>query len=98
MIAVNVARNPTDFDCKTCNARHCDDSNPAPFARWKIDGLIESTTCLLPMITAFSRECLRLYGHYKNGRLPYAGGLYNQPRRYLQAMETLDHGYQQARN
>lgn len=97
MIAVEVARNSKDFNCKTCSAKHCDSAGalpdsrgPAPIERWHIDGVISSTTCLLPMINDFSRECLRLYGHYKNGILLRAGGLYDQPRKYMQAMGVID--------
>jgi len=47
------------------------------------------------MITASSRELIRLYQHYKNGVLLQAGGILNQPQAYAQAMETLDqYGYE----
>ena len=49
------------------------------------------------MVTEFSRECLRLYGHYKNGVMIEAGGLYDQPRRYIEAMTVID-GYIQTSN
>ena len=97
MIAVEVARNRKDFNCATCSAKHCDSDlaqpdslGPAAFDRWHIDGVISSNTCLLPLITEFSRECLRLYAHYKNGVLLRAGGIYDQPRKYLQAMAVID--------
>ena len=70
--------------------RHCDESRPAPFPKWAIAGVIESTTCLLPMITERSMSFLRLYRHYKNGWLPYTGGLLDQPNIYLEAMEIID--------
>ena len=41
------------------------------------------------MITPQSRYLQRLYGHYKNRLLPYAGGLLNQPNYYLEAMELI---------
>jgi len=54
-----------------------------------IRGVIESRTCLLPMITPASRLLLRLYGHYKSRILPHAGGLLDQPHHYIEAMEIL---------
>lgn len=64
---------------------------------FEIPGVIVSRTCLLPMITPQSRYLLRLYGHYQNRLLPYAGGLLNQPNYYIEAMEQIasiagDHG------
>jgi hypothetical protein len=54
-----------------------------------IRGVIESRTCLLPMITQQSRYLLRMYTHYKNRLLPHAGGLLDQPHYYIDAMEIL---------
>ena len=97
MIAVEVARNPTGFDCGTCQHRNCDldgekpgSNGPAGFDRWEIPGVIRSDICLLPMVTGFSRECLTLHRHYKNGVLIQSGGLYDQPNAYIQAMSILD--------
>lgn len=94
---MEVARNPQQFDCATCAARHCDDAGempgsigPAPLARYEIPGVISSRTCLLPMVTPKSRECLRLYDHYKNGLLIESGGLYDQPNAYIEAMGLID--------
>lgn len=56
---------------------------------------LESRTCLLPMITPLSHQLMRLYNHYKNQLLPLAGGLYDQPAVYTEAMEIID--AQQAR-
>lgn len=69
---------------------------PAPFAIWIIDDpaggpipLLESDTCLLPRIDAGIWSLFRLYRHYKNGILLRAGGLANQPARYLEAMHLI---------
>lgn len=79
------------FQCKTCTwGRHCDESNPAPFRQWKIEGVIESATCLLPMVTSRSWLLLRLHGHYQNHILPFGGGLFDQPNAYIRAMEIID--------
>jgi len=85
------------FDCDKCSwGRHCDDDyrwptsrGPAPTELWIVKGVIESRTCLLPMITAASRGLLALYGHYKNGLLPLAGGVVDQPAAFLQAMDII---------
>lgn len=54
-----------------------------------IRGVIESRTCLLPMITPQSRFLLRMHEHYKHRILPYKGGLLDQPHYYAEAMEHL---------
>lgn len=51
---------------------------------------LESRTCLLPMIAPQSHQLMRLYNHYKNHLLPFAGGLYDQPAIYTEAMEIID--------
>lgn len=97
MIAVEVSKNQKSFDCATCPARHCDHDRknpgsigPASYDMWEVKGVIRSRVCLLPLVNDFSRECLQLYRHYKNGVLIHAGGLYDQPRRYVQAMGSID--------
>jgi hypothetical protein len=57
---------------------------------WVIPGVIESKTCLLPMITPQSMALIALYRHYQNRCLPYAGGLLDQPNAYTEAMQLLD--------
>jgi len=51
--------------------------------------VIESRTCLLPMITPQSRFLVRMYRHYKERILPFGGGLLDQPHLYAEAMEIL---------
>jgi hypothetical protein len=89
---VEVAFHREKFDCRACRwQRHCDERNPAPFPMFAIAEIgLESRTCLLPMITAASREWMRLYRHYKNHLLPLAGGVCDQPNAYLEAMEVID--------
>ena len=90
IIALEVEWNADLFQCATCSwGRHCDDANPAPFAKWAIVGVIESRTCLLPMITPQSRFFMRMYRHYKERILPFGGGLLDQPHLYAEAMEIL---------
>jgi hypothetical protein len=93
IIGLEVARNADLFRCETCTwGRHCDDTKPAPIAQWVIRGsfgTIESRTCFLPMITPQTHFLLRLFSHYKNAVLPYAGGLLDQPHFFAEAMEIL---------
>lgn len=64
---------------------------PHPLYNWReIPGVITSNVCLLPMITEKTREAMRLHIHYKNNILPCAGGLYDQPAWYIEAMELLE--------
>lgn len=91
-MAANVAAGkPKPFDCSACRwGRYCDDRNPAPFAQWVIPGVIESRTCLLPMVTPLSRQFIRLYRQYRRNIMPNAGGWDDQYHLYKQAMEVLD--------
>lgn len=51
---------------------------------------LESRTCLLPMIDDESRNMLQLFTHYKNGLLPFGGGLLDQPAAYCEAMAVVE--------
>jgi len=82
--------NPKDFDCDKCTHKQCDDTNPAGYDRWEIEGVIVSRVCLLPLIEEASRTYLSLYRHYKNGILIFGGGLLNQPNPYIEAMSIID--------
>lgn len=104
MIAIEVASNAGSFNCETCAHKNCDSDGsrlnsrgPGLPGQWEIKGVIKSDVCLLPMISDFSRECMRLYRHYKNGVLLRAGGLYDQPRAYIDAMGLID-GYNPTKN
>lgn len=85
-----MAHHAESFRCDTCAwGRHCDDSNPAPFAKWVIRGVIESKTCLLPMITPQTKFLLRMHDHYRGRVLPYDGGMLDQPHYYAEMMEWI---------
>jgi len=64
-----------------------------PFAKWCIDDVlgetIRSKECLRWLVTTQSIQFLRLFHHYKQGNLIWSGGLYEQPAKYLEAMEYL---------
>lgn len=51
---------------------------------------LESRTCLLPMITEDSRALMQLFTHYKNGFMPFAGGVYDQPAVFGEAMALIE--------
>lgn len=87
-----VAHNRESFNCQACRfQRHCDDRNPAPFPMFAIPEIgLESRTCLLPKVTEEARLMLDLYRHYKNGYLPLAGGIMNQPAAFMDAMAVID--------
>jgi hypothetical protein len=89
---VVVAHDREKFNCQACRwHKHCDETNPAPFPMFAIPEIgLESRTCLLPMVDEGSRELLRLYGHYKNGLLPFGGGILEQPALYDEAMAYID--------
>lgn len=94
---MQVQAHSGEFNCRKCPHKHCDDNyarpgskGPAPFAKWVIKDVIETRTCLLPMVTDQSWALLRLARHYRNHYLPFAGGLMEQPNLFLQAMEILD--------
>lgn len=87
-----VAHNRDKFNCQNCRfQRHCDDSNPAPFPVFVIPEIgLASRTCLLPMIEEGSRHLIAQYQHYKNGLLPYAGGMLDQPAAFSEAMNLIE--------
>lgn len=78
------------YNCETCQHKHCDSSNPAGYVKWGIPDIIESKTCLLPMVTNASSTYIKLYGHYKNSILPFKGGLLDQPNPFIEAMSVID--------
>lgn len=51
--------------------------------------IIESNTCLKPMVEPWALSLVQLYRHYKNSVLPFTGGLYDQPNYYLEAMDLI---------
>jgi len=45
------------------------------------------------MISSFSIQMIGLYWHYKNGILAFQGGVMDQPKIYLDAMQIIDSTY-----
>lgn len=55
-----------------------------------IPGVIESRICFLPMVSAASREWLRLHMDWKAGFLPWFGGSMEQPAAWREAMQLIE--------
>lgn len=55
----------------------------------KLPWIAETKTCILPMITELSGGYFRLYRSYKVGVLPLKGALFDQPEKYLKAMDLI---------
>lgn len=105
-------RTPDEYNCKTCIDRYCDTDRkmpgslgPASFPMFVVDDpaggvapLVESRTCLLPMIDARIWFLFRLYKHYENGVLYQAGGLMEQPSQYIELMEIIREALQHGRS
>ena len=87
-----------NFNCAQCRfGHHCDDAGampgsrgPAPYPIWTIAGVVESRVCLLPLVSAASREWLRLHADWKAGFLPFAGGAMEQPAAYREAIMLVE--------
>ena len=65
---------------------------PDALSYWvTVPGAIEfrSRICPLPMPTRSTIELMRLHGFYRDRVLPFAGGLYDQPYIYSQAMQMI---------
>ena len=92
-MAVEIRKNIKDFNCQTCTAKHCDrfpDSiGPANYPIFELDGE-KWNECPLPFVDDFSVHLIGLYSHYKNGLLPFGGGLYDHPKVFLDAMSIIE--------
>ncbi len=83
-----VACEPQNYPCGECA---CDENGRSPHDTWTIPGVLErSPVCPARLITERSRFFLELHRHYKNGVLPIAGGLLDQPYAYMRAMTIIE--------
>ncbi len=94
-MAATVALHPKDFNCKNCQwGRHCDETNPHSYDAFKItlyeDIIYEGRVCPKGSIRPFERQMLALHTHYKNGLLPFSGGLLDQPHIFSEAMLIIE--------
>jgi hypothetical protein len=62
----------------------------AGFERWEIKGKWKSRICPRRLITPESRDWIQLFSTYKAGHLLVAGGIYDQPALYINAMTTIE--------
>jgi hypothetical protein len=92
-MAVAVATDPKAFPCETCRCRN----GVSEFDRWKVPDMVPGTfaieptnRCFRQLVTPAAWHFLELYKHYKNGLLPLAGGLLEQPAIYYKAMTIID--------
>jgi len=89
-----VAKEPGKYPCGRCGCTP--EGRDQDGGRWKIFGgdptapEIVSEICPRRLLTHRTLEFMRLYGHYKRGVLPVAGGLLDQPAAYCDAMATLE--------
>lgn len=92
---MNVSRSAEGFNCATCHHKHCDETNPGPPGMIEIRGVIKTNICLLPMVTPESWELVRLHGHYAKGRVPFSGGVLEQPAAFVRAVEVIEDAIRQ---
>jgi len=99
-MAIEIMKAPEQFKCKTCRERYCDAERRlpgslgrAPIPLWVVADpaggdipLIESDTCLLPMVDESTWYLFRLHKLFEKGVLYQTGGLMDQPNRYIEAM------------
>lgn len=56
---------------------------------WELNG-IKYDSCPRYLITGYSSYLLQLFAHYRRGILPFGGGLFDQPNRYVEAMYLIE--------
>lgn len=62
--------------------------------KWVIEDVLgetfRSNVCPRFLVSDKSMSLLLLHQHYRNAILPYAGGIYDQPNIYIEAMAIID--------
>ena len=81
-----------NLDCQACTgnlkkARGCTEEAPVPM--FDLDGK-EYCRCPLKIITRQSMEYIRFYSFFRDGYLPNAGGIMDQPAKFLDAMSMIE--------
>ena len=92
-----IAGEFSDLDCEHCekagpafrDSMGCEQPTPNPLYS-EVPGIGDLHRCPLALLTADTRESMRLYAHYREGRLLSADGLEGQPVTYLLAMELIE--------
>jgi hypothetical protein len=67
--------------------RGCEEPTGRPF--YDIPEYGELDRCPVTVLTNESREAMRFYSHWSDGRFPVAGGMLDQSNTLIEAMETL---------
>lgn len=81
-----MALDPKWAPCHTCT---CVDGE-AGFEKWEIKGVLEpSRLCPRRLVSEDSNEWVALYGYYKSGYMAVGGGVLDQPRAFLEAMQII---------
>lgn len=78
-----------DPEWAPCGACGCVDGD-AGYERWELKGIWKSRVCPRRVVTDESRRWIALFQHYRAGHLMMAGGVFDQPARYMEAMRVID--------
>lgn len=90
-MATIVATDSKTYPCGKCSC-DAEGRHPDPTYRWSIPGILDqSPICPSKLAKPASWFWIDLYRHYKNGILPLAGGLLDQPNSFIRAMSTIDY-------
>lgn len=87
-----------EFDCRRCpeaarEERGCYGPVGRPIYRL---GDEEYDRCPVRLVEPWTHEVLVLYRHYKNGFLPYAGGVTDQPAKLMRAFLLIENAVSEA--
>jgi hypothetical protein len=83
MLAVDAAE--LGIDCEICQCR-----NGVSDQVWRIKDLQwQSNVCPKLQVTPWSWYMLQLFNGYRDGHLPMAGGMIDQPFKFLQAFNII---------
>ncbi len=79
--------------CKPCREGRCNECDKATgklktSAKFEIEGKV-LTQCPLRYLAPNVMRAINLHSHYKNGFLPHAGGVLNQPARTMKQIEAV---------
>jgi len=88
---MHVVLYPAEFNCQECTAqdkrfRGCENEATGPGI--ELNGK-RIKRCPVKLIHPIIWEWINLYSHYKQGHLYYAGGVIDQPAKYLQVMSII---------
>ena len=81
-----------ELDCQKCSEKKkrawgCEEETKEPFLTIDKE---EIRRCPLKLITVQSMDYIRFYGYYKEGYLPNAGGILEQPAKFLDTVTEIE--------